>query len=39
MPPKTSVKQAEGFSLYMLKETLSGHGDDLVKMIESNLLR
>ena len=39
MPPKTSVKQAKGFSLYMLKETLSGHGDDMVEMIESNLLR
>jgi hypothetical protein len=39
MPPKTSIKQAKGFSLYVLKETLSGHGDDMVEMIESNLLR
>jgi pyruvate dehydrogenase (quinone) len=39
MPPKTSVKQAKGFSLYLLKETLSGHGDDMVEMIEDNLLR
>jgi pyruvate dehydrogenase (quinone) len=39
MPPKTSVEQAKGFGLYMLKETLSGHGDDMVQMIESNLLR
>jgi hypothetical protein len=27
------------FALYMLKETFSGHGDDMVQMIESNLLR
>jgi pyruvate dehydrogenase (quinone) len=39
MPPKVSAKQAGGFALYMLKETLSGHGDDMVQMIESNLLR
>jgi pyruvate dehydrogenase (quinone) len=39
MPPKISVKQAGGFALYLLKETLSGHGDDTVEVIESNFLR
>lgn len=39
MPPKVSIKQAGGFGLYMLKETLAGHGDDMVQTIESNLLR
>ena len=39
MPPKIDLNQAWGFSMYMLKETLSGHGDEVVQTIESNFLK
>ncbi|UBF29326.1 ubiquinone-dependent pyruvate dehydrogenase [Kovacikia minuta CCNUW1] len=39
LPPKIELNQAWGFSLYMLKETLSGHGDEVVRTIESNFLK
>lgn len=39
LPPKIELNQAWGFSLYMLKETLSGHGDAVVQTIESNFLK
>jgi pyruvate dehydrogenase (quinone) len=37
LPPKISLKQAWGFSLFMLKETLDGHTPDTIELIESNL--
>ncbi|MDF5727768.1 MAG: thiamine pyrophosphate-dependent enzyme [Rhizonema sp. PD38] len=39
LPPKIELNQAWGFSVYMLKETLSGHGDEVVQTIESNFLK
>ena len=39
LPPKIELNQAWGFSMYMLKETLSGHGDEVVQTIESNFLK
>ena len=39
LPPKITVPEAWGFSVYMLKETLAGHGDEVVQMIESNFLQ
>ncbi len=38
MPPKASLGQARGYSLYLLKEVLEGGGtDDVVETIGSNL--
>jgi pyruvate dehydrogenase (quinone) len=37
MPPHITLKQATGFSLYMLKETLAGHGAELVDMARANV--
>jgi pyruvate dehydrogenase (quinone) len=39
LPPKISLDQATGFSLYMLKALLSGHGDDIFDLAKINLLR
>ena len=38
LPPKIELNQAWGFSMYMLKETLSGHGDEVVQTIQTNFL-
>jgi pyruvate dehydrogenase (quinone) len=37
MPPHVTVEQAAGFALAMAKLTLSGHVDEVVDTIESNL--
>jgi pyruvate dehydrogenase (quinone) len=37
LPPHLTVKQASGFALAMAKLTLSGHIDEVVDTIESNL--
>jgi pyruvate dehydrogenase (quinone) len=37
VPPNVTLKQAWGFSLFMLKETLGGYASDTVELIESNL--
>ena len=37
LPPHVTVKQAAGFALAMAKLTLSGHVDEVVDTIESNL--
>ena len=37
MPPHITLKQATNFSLYMLKETLAGHGAELVDMARANV--
>jgi pyruvate dehydrogenase (quinone) len=37
LPPKTTLQQAGGFTLYSLKAVLSGRGRELVELVESNL--
>ncbi|MEB0080198.1 ubiquinone-dependent pyruvate dehydrogenase [Pseudomonas sp. CCI3.2] len=37
MPPKIKWAQARGFSLYMLKAVLSGRGDEVLELAETNL--
>ncbi len=37
MPPKVKWAQAKGFSLYMLRAVLSGRGDEIVELAETNL--
>jgi pyruvate dehydrogenase (quinone) len=39
LPPKISFDQAAGFSLFMLKALLSGHGDEIVDLAKINLFR
>jgi pyruvate dehydrogenase (quinone) len=39
MPPKIKLEQAKGFSLFMLKAILSGRGDELLELAQTNLLR
>jgi len=39
MPPKIQLEQAKGFSLYMLKATLSGKGDEILDLAKTNLWR
>lgn len=38
LPPKITPQEAWGFSMYMLKETLAGHGDEVVQTIKTNFL-
>ena len=37
MPPKTTFQQAQGYSLYLLKEILGGGAGGVVEDISSNL--
>jgi pyruvate dehydrogenase (quinone) len=39
MPPVISFDQASGFSLFMLKTLLSGHGDEIIDLANINLFR
>jgi pyruvate dehydrogenase (quinone) len=39
MPPRTTLEQAIGFSLYMIKAVINGRGDEVVELARSNLLR
>ena len=39
MPPKLTLEQAKGFGLFALKAVLSGHGDELIDLAETNLWR
>ncbi len=39
MPPTISFEQAKGFSLFMLKAVLSGHGDEVLDLARVNLVR
>jgi pyruvate dehydrogenase (quinone) len=39
IPPKIELAQAKGFSLYMLRATLSGKGDEILDLAKSNLWR
>lgn len=39
IPPEITIEQMKGFSLFMLKAVLSGRGDELVELAETNLIR
>lgn len=39
MPPKINLKQAEGFTLWMMKAVLNGRGDEIIELAKTNLLR
>src|ERR1700719_1750520 len=39
MPPKVTVEQAKGFGLFALRAVLSGRGDELLDLAETNLWR
>jgi pyruvate dehydrogenase (quinone) len=39
MPPTVTLKQAAGFSLFMLRAVLSGRGDEIVDLAKVNLFR
>jgi len=39
MPPNITVEQAKGFGLFALKAVLSGRGDELLDLAETNLRR
>ncbi len=37
MPPKATFEQAQGYSLYLLKEILGGGADGVIEDLSSNL--
>jgi pyruvate dehydrogenase (quinone) len=39
MPPNITLEQAKGFSLFALRAVLSGHGDELIDLADTNLWR
>jgi pyruvate dehydrogenase (quinone) len=39
MPPKTTIEQAAGFSLFMLKAVMDGRGKQLIDLARTNLRR
>jgi pyruvate dehydrogenase (quinone) len=39
MPPTITLEQMKGFSLFTLKEVLSGRGDESVDLAKVNLFR
>ncbi len=39
LPPKIQLEQAKGFSLYMLKAIISGRGDEVIELAQTNLRR
>ena len=39
MPPTITLEQAKGFGLFALKAVLSGHGDELIDLADTNLWR
>ncbi|WP_342570162.1 ubiquinone-dependent pyruvate dehydrogenase [Paenibacillus sp. FSL R5-0749] len=39
LPPKIEFKQAEGFTLWMMKAVLNGRGDEIIELAKTNLLR
>ena len=38
MPPKITLKEAEGFSLWVVKAVLNGRGDEVIDLARSNTL-
>src|SRR5215469_11320745 len=39
MPPAVTLEMAKGFTLYMVKAVMSGHGDELIDLARTNLWR
>ena len=39
MPPTITLEQMKGFSLFMLRAVLSGHGDEIIDLAKINLFR
>jgi pyruvate dehydrogenase (quinone) len=39
MPPTITLEQAKGFGLFALKAVLSGRGDELIDLADTNLWR
>ena len=39
MPPAVTMEMAKGFMLFMLKAVISGRGDELLDLAETNLWR
>ncbi|WP_182085682.1 ubiquinone-dependent pyruvate dehydrogenase [Aureimonas sp. ME7] len=39
LPPKIQAEQAKGFSLYALRAIMTGRGDEIVELAETNLFR
>ena len=39
MPPKATLEQAEGFSLWVVKAVMNGRGNELIDLAKSNILR
>lgn len=39
LPPKIELEQAHGFTLWMLKAVLNGHGNEIVDLAKTNLFR
>ena len=39
MPPSSTIAQAKGFSLYMIKAVMNGRGDEVLDLASTNLLR
>ncbi len=39
MPPNITLAEATGFGLYALRAVLSGRGDEVLELAETNLLR
>jgi pyruvate dehydrogenase (quinone) len=39
LPPKVTLEQMKGFSLYMVKAVMNGRGDEVLDLAKSNWLR
>ncbi|MCZ0872701.1 ubiquinone-dependent pyruvate dehydrogenase [Peribacillus sp. AS_2] len=39
LPPSIKLEQAQGFTLWMLKAVLNGHGNDILDLAKTNLFR
>jgi pyruvate dehydrogenase (quinone) len=39
MPPKTTLEQAYGFGLFMLRAVLSGRGSEVIGLAKTNIFR
>jgi Thiamine pyrophosphate enzyme, C-terminal TPP binding domain len=39
MPPSMTLEMAKGFTLYMVKAVISGHGDEIIDLAKTNLWR
>jgi len=37
LPPKITIEQVSGFSLWMAKAVLSGRGDEVLDLAKSNI--